>query len=58
MSQVPSGEDLSAKVKSFILNDKELHTLVLLYQPIWLEDVFERFKEAAKIKVKLAQVVS
>ena len=53
---MPTGEDLTAKIKSFITNDKELYTQVLLYQPIWLEDVFERFKEAAKIKVKLAQV--
>ena len=58
MSQMPTGEDLSAKIRSFIMNDKQLHTRVLLYEPIWLEDVFEQFKEAAKIKVKLAQVQS
>ena len=56
MSQVPTNKDLYSKMKSFFKNDKKLHTQILLYQPIWLEDVYEEFKETSKLKVKLAQV--
>ena len=56
MSQVPTDKGLYSKMKSFFTSDNKLHTQILLYQPIWLEDVYEEFNETSKLKVKLAQI--
>ena len=44
---------MASKLIKFIQNDTELHRLTLTYEPIWLEDLFQRFKEVAGVPVKL-----
>jgi hypothetical protein len=53
------GSSLTDKLLRFIQDDPELHRQVLMYEPLWLEDFFAKFKDImtlTKTKVKLAHV--
>ena len=49
-------EDLASKLIKFIQNDIELYRQTLMYEPIWLENLFQRFKEDTGTPVKLNQI--
>lgn len=51
-----TGPELAKRIKEFIQKDKSLHTKVLLYEPIWLEDFFTAFKSEEQVKCTLAEV--
>jgi hypothetical protein len=57
-SQGPSGdkECLSKTLIQFIKNDVVLHRACLTYEPIWLEDLYSRFKAETGTKCSLAQM--
>ena len=45
--------DVHDQLLNFIRENHELHRQALMYEPIWLEDLFISFKEACKsVKVK------
>ena len=49
--------DIHDQLLNFIRENHELHRQALMYEPIWLEDLFISFKEACKsVKVKINQV--
>jgi len=51
-------DDIATKFIKFIQNDSTLYKQILLYEPIWLEDVFQRFKDQIGTKrVKLTQIM-
>ena len=53
-----STDDLATKFIKFIQNDSSLYKQILLYEPIWLEDIFQRFKEQiGTTRVKLNQIM-
>ena len=49
------GEELSLLLKDFLVKDKNVHTQVLMYEPLWLEDLFASFKSELNVKCKLAE---
>ena len=54
-----STDDLATKFIKFIQNDSSLYKQILLYEPIWLEDIFQRFKEQiGTTRVKLNQIMN
>ena len=55
---VEPNDDLASKLILFIQNDVDLYRQTLMYEPIWLEDLFERFKEelGASVKLKLPEI--
>ena len=52
-------DDLATKFIKFIQNDSSLYKQILLYEPIWLEDIFQRFKEQniGTTRVNLNQIM-
>ena len=55
---VEPNDDLASKLILFIQNDVDLYRQTLMYEPIWLEDLFQRFKEelGASVKLKLPEI--
>jgi len=50
--------DLHRDVIKFIQNDAELHRMCLSYEPIWLEQFFDRFKAQSGLKkLKVNQIM-
>ena len=56
-SQMPSEEDLTTKVHEYLRSDKDLRRMVLMYEPLWLEDFFAEFKSKTGVKCKINQVM-
>ena len=54
----PEEESLTRRLMDFIQGNANLHRQVLLYEPLWLEDLFQQFKLAFEdnAKVKLNHV--
>ena len=48
--------DFPKRLVKFIQDDPDLHRQALTYEPIWLEDLFQQFKEETRTTVKLNQV--
>ena len=56
LSQNEEG-DLHEKLIKMIQNDPELNRKALMYEPLWLEDLFAKFKEVLNgVPVKINQV--
>ena len=49
-------DDLASKLILFIQNDVDLYRQTLMYEPIWLEDLYQRFKEESGVSVKLPEI--
>ena len=52
----PEEENLTQRLMDFIQSNANLHRQVLLYEPLWLEDLFQEFKSIANAGVKLNHV--
>ena len=49
--------DIHDQLLNFIRENSELHRQVLMYEPLWLEDLYISFKEGKSVKkVKINQV--
>jgi len=48
--------NLHEKLLNFIREDQDLHRQILMYEPLWLEDLVLQFKESKSVKVKINQV--
>ena len=56
VDELHRNDDLSSRLVTFIQDDADLHRQTLMYEPLWLEDLFQRFKEETGLSVKLNQV--
>ena len=59
-NELINDNNIHENLLNFIRQDHELHKQVLMYEPLWLEDLVLQFKESksveGKFKVKINQV--